>query len=136
MAAAAVVDGASAPALQVLVTVLVVELLQVLLRRFAVARAATPPPRIAELRSEIPKLRRTVQTISPQVGRRAAVLRPAHRVLASLTWRMWPPWALAPCPGRVHPLGSHAARAGPQDARAGEAWYGVAAHGAARHAIG
>jgi len=83
MAAAAIVDGASAPALQVLVTVLVVELLQVLLQRFVVARAATPPTRIAELRSEIPKLRRTVQTISPQVGLRADC---RHRVLTFLTW--------------------------------------------------
>lgn len=37
-----------------------------------------------------------------------------------------------PCPGRVHPLGSHAAGAGPQDARAGKAQYDDAERGAPR----
>ena len=59
-------DEATSPVVLVLVTVLVIEALQVLLRR-VLRRSADGERRITELKKELPGLRRQLAGISPQV---------------------------------------------------------------------
>ena len=76
MATAAELESATAPVVLVLVTVVLVELLHLLLR--TVATAGRVPARVAELRRDLPALRRTLQGVSAQVRARAG--RPHHVV--------------------------------------------------------